>query len=74
MTKAIAKIIRDGRCPKNLHDRGKEFHNSDMQKFLKAQHQLLFYVFLNEGRRTVQLYVEERHVETIYAQWKLQMD
>ena len=34
MTKAIAKIIRDGKCPKNLHDRGKEFHNLDMQKFL----------------------------------------
>ena len=36
MTKAIAKIIRDnGRCPKNLHtDKGKEFFNSDVQKFL----------------------------------------
>jgi len=33
----------------------------------EAQHQPLFYVFLNEGRRTVQPYVEEWHVETIYA-------
>ena len=42
----------------------------------EAQYQSLFDIFRNEnlGRRMVQPYVEERHVETIYAQWKLQMD
>jgi len=42
--------------------RGKEFYNSGVQKLLKKQHQLLFYVFRNEGlnRWTVQLYVKER--------------
>jgi len=42
----------------------------------EAQHQPLFYVFRNEGLgcHMVQPYAEERHVETIYAQWKLQID
>ena len=70
--KAIAKIIRDDRrCPKNLHtDRAKGILQLGWAETLEeAQHQPLFYVLRNESlSRTVQPYVEERHVETIYAQ------
>jgi len=72
VTKAIAKIIRDDRrCPKNLHtDRAKGILQLGWAETLEeAQHQPLFYVLRNESlSRTVQPYVEERHVETIYAQ------
>jgi len=68
----IAKIIWDDeRCPKNLQtDRGMEFYNTNMQKLEETWCQYLFDVFRNEsiGRRTIQPYVEERHVETVYAQ------
>jgi len=71
----IAKIVRDnGRCSKNLHtDREKEFYNSDVQKLLKKydiNHYSMYSVMKVSNSSTV----EERHVETIYAQWKLQMD
>ena len=33
---AIAEIVRESRCPKNLQtDMGKEFYNADVQKILK---------------------------------------
>jgi len=39
----------------------------------KTLHQPLFNVFPNEdiGRRTVQLYIEERHMKSVHAQRKL---
>jgi len=49
---------------------GKEFYNANVQNFLK-KHNInlkLFYVFHNESvdRWTVQSYVEEWYVETVY--------
>jgi len=51
---------------------GKEFYNANVQNLLK-KHQPLFDVFRNEdiGRRTVQPYIEERHMKIVYAQQKL---
>jgi len=72
MAIAIAKIIRiDGRYPKNLQTDGKRILQHKYAKTLeKTQHKSLFNVFRNEGvsSRTIQLYVEKRYVETIYAQ------
>ena len=71
----IAKIVRDnGRCSKNLHtDREKEFYNSDVQKLLK-KYDINHYSMYSVMKVSNSSIVEERHVETIYAQWKLQMD
>jgi len=63
-------IIRDDeRCPKNLQQcKCAETHE-------ETWYQSLFDIFRKEsiGCRTIQPYVEEWYVETVYAQWKLQM-
>jgi len=75
MTKIIAKIIQDD--GRKIYVLRKEILQLIYTETLeKAKHQSLFYVFRNEGfgRRIVQSYVKKRYMETIYAQWKLQMD
>jgi len=71
----IAKIILDDkRCPKNLQtDRGKEFYNANVQKLMK-KHGINYYSTYSVMKASVQPYVEEWYVETVYSQWKLQMD
>jgi len=76
MVRAIAKISQDdGRWPKNLQtNMGKEFYNNKHTEPLeKTWHQPLFDIFRNKSvsHRTVQSYIKEQHVETIYAQRKL---
>ena len=55
-------------------DMRKEFY-TNMQKFLK-KHNINHYSTYSvmKARSLNSSYIEKRYVETIYAQWKLQMD